>query len=88
MNVDEIKAQWLTLCEWIDEAHGTEVANLWLWTCTPYPAGPPSQKQMDDGLALAAGEIEFETLRRRVDDEMWQAFNTFVEANPEYGCQK
>lgn len=54
----------------IEQNHGKHLAHEWLWTCTPYPAGLPSQSQLAEGRQIADGSLTFEALRNRVAQEM------------------
>lgn len=63
--------------QWIEESHGKEVASDWLWGCTPYPAGPPSDEMLEEGLALACKEITLNSLHEKVWLEMDRAMKEY-----------
>jgi len=60
----------------IEQRLGKEAANNWLWTCTPYPAGLPSLKQLE-GRAVSRGELTMSALRDQVEREMEQAMANY-----------
>jgi len=67
----------LAVVTWIEESLGREVAHEWIWVCTPYPAGLPSDEQLAQGLAIAVGELSYEAARKRVHEEMDDAHEAY-----------
>jgi hypothetical protein len=66
-----------TVAGWIEERLGKKVAHDWVWTCTPYPFGPPTDAMLAEGLAIATGELDPEDLRARIEHEMNEANRKF-----------
>ncbi len=62
---DARKRTTQTVLDWIIELRGNDVASLWAWETTPIPCGLPSDEQLEEGLALAAGEVHISELLRR-----------------------
>lgn len=56
--------------DWIVETQGEEAAEIWLWACTPFPCGLPTDEQLEEGLAVAYGKITLGQLLAKVDAEM------------------
>lgn len=55
---------------WLAERGGDELANVWAWECTPMPCWAPSYEQVEEGMRIAAGEVDINDVLRRVYDEM------------------
>lgn len=55
---------------WIEEAHGPAVASAWAWNCTPIPCGFPTPDILEEGLALALGEVTIGALIAKVEEEL------------------
>jgi len=70
MTFEERQAATQTVVAWITEAHGNDVAYTWAIECTPMPCGLPSDAMLDEGLAVATGELSIKDLTTRVYAEM------------------
>ncbi len=68
--VDMRKDAAVTVTRWITDAHGDDVASLWVWECTPMPCGLPSDEQLQEGLSLALGEVTIGALLAKSYHEM------------------
>jgi hypothetical protein len=65
------------LVKWIEEALGEEAASLWAWNCTPAPCGLPTDSQLADGLAVAAGELDLNALLAETEREMAREYEEY-----------
>lgn len=63
---------------WITQYRGEEVANIWLWECTPFPCGEPSKEQLDRGLDVALGTMTIGELVAQVEAEMEMALEAYA----------
>lgn len=69
----ERKQATIAVYEWLTEAKDEEFANLWLWAATPFPAGLPSDEQLDEGLRVATGELSLSDVLAKVEADMEEA---------------
>lgn len=67
---DERKRTTETVIGWIVESQGEKAASEWAWGATPIPCGLPSDKQLDEGLRVATGELTIGELLGQVEKEM------------------
>lgn len=54
----ERKAATEAVIGWIVAERGEPAASTWAWECTPIPCGLPSDRQLDEGLRIATGELD------------------------------
>lgn len=59
-----------TVYGWICEARGVAEAHAWAWSCTPFPCGYPSEEQLEEGMAIATGELTLNDVMAKVEAEM------------------
>ena len=74
----EREAATETIIGWIVESKGERTASEWAWGATPIPCGLPSDKQLDEGLRVATGELSIGTLLSQVDREMIEQMAAYV----------
>lgn len=53
MTIEERRAAAVTVYGWLDEIHGRDVAEWWVWERTPFPCGLPLDEQLEEGLTIA-----------------------------------
>lgn len=82
-HLDELRRRKsaLYISEWIEELQGREASELWVWECTPIPCGLPSDQQLEEGLAVALGEISIGCLVNRSHEEMTAALAEYEHLN-------
>lgn len=81
MTEEQRRSAFLAVAKWIEEDVSNEAMNIWLYSCTPYPCGLPLDSQLEDGLKVAAGELDIRALFARCEQETWEAMNSYVEEN-------
>ena len=67
-----------SVIEWISESLGDEVASNWAWGATPIPCGLPSDKQLDEGLRVATGELSIGSLLGQVEQETSEQMDAYM----------
>ncbi len=78
---DERKRTTETVINWIVESQGEKAASDWAWGATPIPCGLPSDKQLEEGLRVATGELSIWELLGQVEREMSESMAAY-EATP------
>ena len=59
-----------TVFAWLEEYCGNAAANIWLWELTPWPCGEPTQEQLEQGMLLATGELDWKATLDASYEEM------------------
>lgn len=78
--VDLRKQAAETVVRWITDMQGEEVAQAWVWECTPMPCGLPSDEQLQEGLSLALGEVTIGALLAKTYREMDEELRRYLAA--------
>lgn len=64
------KEEVATVLGWLHEKGGDRLAHTWAWECTPMPCWAPSYEQVEEGMRIAAGEVDINDVLARVYEEM------------------
>lgn len=81
MNEEHLRKEaTLAVVIWIEEYLTPKAAHDWLWNCTPYPFGLPTDEMLYDGLDVALLVLPLRDLMNRINSDMARWHDEYLEA--------